>query len=76
MDVFRTPKNSMLLSVFSGIGIQIVHMINFSLLITLFGIDSEENRGSFLTSLIVCYFFMGALAGYFASRIYKMFGVN
>lgn len=41
MDVFRSPKNSMILSVFTGVGIQILLMIMISLLFTVLGIEDE-----------------------------------
>lgn len=51
-------------------------MLIFSLIFTVLGIYNEYNRGKFLDSLIICYVFMGAVAGYWAAKIYKMQGVN
>jgi transmembrane 9 superfamily protein 2/4 len=73
-DVFRPPKTyPMLFSVFVGTGAQLFLMALATLTFALFGFLSPANRGSLITAFILLFVFMGAFAGYFSSRIYKMF---
>lgn len=60
-------------SVFVGTGTQLVCMSIATLSFALFGLLSPANRGSLITAFIMLFVFMGAFAGYFSSRIYKMF---
>jgi len=72
-DVFRSPKYTKLLSIFTGFGVQVLITVVLLLLFALFGLLSPANRGSLLTGLIVLVVFMGSSAGYVGTRIYKMF---
>jgi transmembrane 9 superfamily protein 2/4 len=73
-DVFRPPKSApMLFSVFVGSGAQLCLMTLATLTFALFGLLSPANRGSLITAFIMLFVFMGAFAGYYSSRIYKMF---
>ena len=73
-DVFRPPSDSpMLYSVMVGTGVQLVMMAIAALGFALLGFLSPANRGSLLTALLLLYVFMGAFAGFFSSRIFKLF---
>jgi transmembrane 9 superfamily protein 2/4 len=48
-------------------------MVLATLTFALFGLLSPANRGSLITAFIMLFMFMGAFAGYYSSRIYKMF---
>ncbi|XP_070388474.1 transmembrane 9 superfamily member 2-like [Dermacentor albipictus] len=73
-DVFRTPGNSMLLSVFVGSGIQIFFMTFITLLFACFGFLSPANRGALMTCAMVLFVCLGTPAGYVSAVIYKTFG--
>jgi len=75
-DVFRPPQGffgPMFLSVFVGSGAQLVCTMFAVLLLAALGFLSPANRGALLTSLILIYMFLGAVAGYTSSRMYKTF---
>eukprot|EP00927_Polykrikos_kofoidii_P053217 TRINITY_DN4747_c0_g5_i1.p1 TRINITY_DN4747_c0_g5~~TRINITY_DN4747_c0_g5_i1.p1 ORF type:complete len:616 (-),score=50.12 TRINITY_DN4747_c0_g5_i1:384-2231(-) len=72
-DVFRRPRFSKLLAVCVGTGCQILGMSVVTLFFALFGLVSPAHRGALLQSMMLLYAFMGVLAGYVASRLYKMF---
>jgi transmembrane 9 superfamily protein 2/4 len=75
-DVFRPPAGffgPMFLSVFVGSGMQILAMSFFLLGFAVLGFLSPANQGSLLTGFILLFVFMGSFAGYFSSRLYKMF---
>lgn len=73
-DVFRSPKNRMLLSVFLGSGVQLFMMAGVTLAFALLGFLSPSNRGSLTTIMIVFYTFFGFIGGYVSARFYKTFG--
>ena len=75
-DVFRKPKNSILLSTFIGNGVQLFLMIFFSLLISIIGVLKPESRNNLLTLMILMFALMGILGGYSSSIIYKSFKGN
>jgi transmembrane 9 superfamily protein 2/4 len=75
-DVFRPPKKALLLSVFLGTGVQVGSMLFLTLGFATIGLLDHSQRGSLLTTIILLYNFMGAFAGYYSSRFYKMFNVN
>lgn len=71
-DVFRPPQFSpMLLSVFTGSGMQILAMTICTMICALFGLTSPANRGALLTTLLLLFVFMGSFSGYTSARIYK-----
>jgi transmembrane 9 superfamily protein 2/4 len=73
-DVFRPPSFSpMLLSVLAGSGIQLLAMTFCTMLCALLGLLSPDNRGGLLTALLLIFVFMGAFAGYWSARVYKLF---
>jgi len=73
-DVFRKPRHSKLLAVSVGSGLQILGMSVVTLVFALFGILSPAHRGALLQSMMLLFTFMGIIAGYSASRLYKVFG--
>ncbi|KAK3696646.1 Transmembrane 9 super member 2 [Vermiconidia calcicola] len=73
-DVFRPPKNSLMLSVFVGNGAQLFMMTGFTIAFALVGFLSPSNRGSLATVMILLYTFFGFIGGYASSRVYKSFG--
>ena len=74
-DVFRAPAFSpMLLSVLAGTGVQVFAMAMSTMTFALLGFLSPANRGGLLTALLLLFVFMGSFAGYYAARLYKLFG--
>lgn len=73
-DVFRKPKHSKMLAVIVGSGCQILGMSVVTLIFALLGFLSPAHRGGLLQSMMLLYTFMGILAGYSSSRLYKVFG--
>uniref|UniRef100_A0A0K0D5W3 Transmembrane 9 superfamily member n=1 Tax=Angiostrongylus cantonensis TaxID=6313 RepID=A0A0K0D5W3_ANGCA len=72
-DVFRPPKNAMMLSVFIGAGCQTLLMVSITLVFACLGFLSPANRGALITFALVFYVFFGIIAGYVAARLYKTF---
>ena len=73
-DVFRPPKNSLMLAVLVGNGAQLFFMTGFTIAFALVGFLSPSNRGSLATVMILLYTFFGFVGGYASSRVYKSFG--
>jgi transmembrane 9 superfamily protein 2/4 len=73
-DVFRTPRNPLILSVFLGNGAQLFVMTGFTIVFALLGFLSPSNRGSLGTIMVLLYTILGFIGGYVSSRIYKTFG--
>lgn len=73
-DVFRTPKNPLLLSVFLGNGTQLFAMTGCTIVFALLGFLSPSNRGSLGTVMILLYTIFGFIGGYTSARVYKSFG--
>ncbi|KAF3927854.1 hypothetical protein ABW20_dc0103785 [Dactylellina cionopaga] len=73
-DVFRPPKNPMLLSIFLGSGAQIFFMTGITILFALLGFLSPSGRGSLATAMIILYTLLGFVGGYTSARVYKSFG--
>lgn len=72
-DVFRPPKNPMLLSVLIGSGIQLLFMSITSCFLAAFGLLSPSNRGSLATVMFVLYSIFGSIGSYYSAVIYKFF---
>lgn len=72
-DVFRKPKHSKLLAVSVGSGAQILGMSVVTMIFALLGFLSPAHRGGLLQSALLLFTFMGVLAGYVSSRLYKVF---
>uniref|UniRef100_H0XK40 Transmembrane 9 superfamily member n=1 Tax=Otolemur garnettii TaxID=30611 RepID=H0XK40_OTOGA len=76
-DVFRPPKNGMLLSVFLGQGVQVFIMTFITLFLACLGFLSPANRGALMTCAIVSWVLLGTPAGYVSAKMYKTFkGAN
>ncbi|KAL8819736.1 MAG: hypothetical protein Q9223_001893 [Gallowayella weberi] len=73
-DVFRTPRNPLLLSVFLGNGAQLFVMTGCTIVFALLGFLSPSNRGSLGTVMILLYTILGFIGGYTSARVYKSFG--
>ncbi|KAK6035053.1 endomembrane protein 70 [Cooperia oncophora] len=72
-DVFRPPRNAMMLSVFIGAGCQTLLMVSITLVFACLGFLSPANRGALITFALVFYVLFGIVAGYVAARLYKTF---
>jgi transmembrane 9 superfamily protein 2/4 len=72
-DVFRPPVHSGLLCVYVGTGVQFFGMTLVTMMFALLGFLSPANRGGLMTAMVLLWVFMGVLAGYTSSRLYKMF---
>lgn len=72
-DVFRPPKNPLLLSIMLGNGAQLFMMAGLTIAFALLGFLSPSNRGSLATVMIILYTVFGFIGGYVSSRIYKFF---
>jgi transmembrane 9 superfamily protein 2/4 len=70
-DVFRTPKHTLLLSVFLGNGAQLFVMTGFTIAFALLGFLSPSNRGSLGTTMVLLFTFLGFIGGYTSARVYK-----
>ena len=73
-DVFRTPRNPLLLSVFLGNGSQLFVMAGTTLVFALLGFLSPSNRGSLSEAMVLLYTIFGSIGGYVSARVYKNFG--
>ncbi|KAI5797600.1 hypothetical protein EDC01DRAFT_704540 [Geopyxis carbonaria] len=73
-DVFRAPKNPMLLSIFLGSGAQLFFMTGATIAFALLGFLSPSNRGSLGTIMILLYTIFGFIGGYVSARVYKTLG--
>ncbi|TBU45895.1 endosomal P24A protein [Dichomitus squalens] len=73
-EVFRAPRNPMVLSILVGNGAQLCAMVGVTLVFALLGFLSPSNRGSLATVMIVCWTFFGVIAGYISSRVYTSLG--
>lgn len=73
-DVFRSPKNPLVLSVFLGNGSQLFVMTGTTILFALLGFLSPSNRGSLGGAMILLYTIFGFVGGYVSARVYKTFG--
>ncbi|EED78778.1 predicted protein, partial [Postia placenta Mad-698-R] len=69
-EVFRTPRNPMILSILSGNGSQLCAMAGVTLVFALLGFLSPSNRGSLATVMMVCWTLFGGIGGYVSSRVY------
>lgn len=73
-EVFRTPNNSLLLSIMVGNGAQLCAMVIVTLVFALLGFLSPSNRGSLATVMMVCWTLFGSIGGYVSSRLYATLG--
>jgi len=76
-DVFRTPKNPVLLCVFCGFGAQVFVTAAVTLICAIFGLLSPANPGALVTTIVIVVMLGSVFSGYTSTRMYKMFkGVN
>ena len=73
-DVFRTPKNPLVLSVFLGNGCQLFAITATTIAFALFGFLSPSNRGSLGGAMLLLWTIFGFIGGYVSARVYKTFG--
>lgn len=73
-DVFRSPRHSLILSVFLGNGAQLFVMTGVTIFFALFGFLSPSYRGSLATAMILLYAIFGFVGGYVSARVYKSLG--
>ncbi|KAL3320725.1 hypothetical protein Ciccas_000594 [Cichlidogyrus casuarinus] len=73
-DVFRPPRSAMMLSVFSGFGMQVFCMAFCTLFFAYAAFSSPAHRGSILTMGLALFVLFGVVAGYVSSRLYKLMG--
>ena len=73
-DVFRTPKNPLLLGVFLGNGSQLFAITATTIIFALLGFLSPSFRGSLGTAMLVLWTIFGSIGGYVSARVYKTFG--
>lgn len=72
-DAFRPPNYPMVISVFTGTGVQLLSMTTLTLVFAVMGFLNPARRGSLIMSLLVVYILMGSVAGYVTARLYKTF---
>ncbi|MCJ1408768.1 transmembrane 9 super member 2 [Ptychographa xylographoides] len=72
-DVFRPPRNPLLLSIFLGSGAQLLFMSVITMVFAILGFLSPSNRGSLGTAMIILYTILGFVGGYVSARVYKTF---
>jgi len=76
-DVFRTPKNPVILCVFCGFRAQIFVTAAVTLVCAILGLLSPANPGALVTTIVVVIMLGSIFSGYISTRMYKMFkGVN
>ena len=73
-DVFRSPRYSLVLSIFLGNGAQLFVMTGITVFFALLGFLSPSNRGFLATVILLLYTVLGFIGGYVSSRVYKTFG--
>lgn len=73
-DVFRSPRHSLMLSVFLGNGAQLFVMTGITVVFALLGFLSPSNRGFLATIILLLYTMLGFVGGYISARSYKTFG--
>lgn len=73
-DVFRTPRNPLMLSVFLGNGSQLFVITATTIAFALFGFLSPSNRGSLGTVMLLLWTIFSFIGGYVSARVYKTFG--
>lgn len=73
-DVFRPPKNKLILSVLLGSGVQILLMIIVTILFALLGLLSPSNRGLLSTFMFILYILFSLASSFVSSYTYRYFG--
>lgn len=73
-DVFRAPKQRLLLSVLVGSGVQIFFMSFCTIVFALFGLLSPSNRGSLSTFMFILYILSSVISSFVSSYLYRFLG--
>jgi len=73
-DVFRSPHHFMSLSVFVGMGAQLLSTSFFVLLLGAIGYLSPAQSGSLNKAIVVVYPMLGSVGGYVSARVYSRLG--
>lgn len=73
-DVFRSPKNRMILSILVGSGAQLFCMVLVTVVFALFGLLSPSNRGALSTFMFILYIFFSIISSYVSGYLYRFFG--
>lgn len=73
-DVFRPPKNRMLLAVFVGSGTQVFVMTFFTIAFALFGLLSPSNRGALSTFMFIVYIASSVVSAFVSGYLYRFLG--
>ncbi len=72
-DVFRPPKNRMILSIIIGSGCQLFLMTFTTIMFALVGLLSPSNRGALSTVMFILYALFGFFGSFISGYIYKFF---
>ncbi|KAG2659018.1 hypothetical protein PVAP13_1KG329400 [Panicum virgatum] len=72
-DVFRPPRNLVLLSSLVGIGTQLAALILLVILLAIIGM-LYVGRGAIVTTFIVCYALTSFISGYISGALYSRHG--
>ena len=75
-DVFRPPSAPMMLSVLIGTGVQTFSMTVVTMVFAVLGFLSPANRGGLMTSMLLLFVLMGIFAGFAATHLGKILGLN
>lgn len=73
-DIFRPPKNKMMLSILVGNGIQIFFLVAVTIVFQLFGLLSPSNRGALSTFMFIIYIFSSIVSSFVSGYLYRFFG--
>ncbi len=73
-DVFRPPRQPLLLSVLAGNGAQLFMMTGFTIIFALLGFLSPSNRGSLGSVMVLLYTLFASIGGFVSSFTYKSLG--
>lgn len=73
-DVFRPPKNELLLSVLVGSGVQVFLMVFVTIAFALLGLLSPSNRGALSTFMFIFFIFFSIVGSFVSGYIYRFFG--
>lgn len=72
-DVFRSPSQSLTLSILVGSGVQLFLMITCTIFFAALGFLSPSSRGSLATVMFILYALFGFVGSYTSMGIYKFF---
>jgi transmembrane 9 superfamily protein 2/4 len=75
-DVFRPPKHANWLCILAGTGTQVIAMVLVTLFFAALNFLSPANRGGLTSALLFFFVFLGMLAGYNSTRLYKLFQLD